>query len=268
MGGSEQPRIDRVTGWTGRVTLHGVGFLLDFTAFILVALREWQLLGSLRKRIGYTPIVNQIAFGGLAAFPLITTVGLAMGFVVTYRLVNLLSLMGQEAVSTVLLDLIAMELGSLITALIFISRSGSAIAVDLANMKLHGEVETLEILGIDINHYVIAPRMIGAAFSQLILATYFTVLVLVGGIVLGGILISASYFTYLQGLLSALEPQFILAFTFKNLIFGLLIGAGACFFGLQVDKSHTEIPGQMQSAIISGLVLVFITDGLFALALL
>ncbi len=267
MPDSEQSSITRLTGWTGRVTLYGMGFFLDFNAFILTVLREWRFLRGLRKRVGSTPLVIQIMLGGISALPLFTAVGLATGFIVTYRLINLFSVLGTETVTTVLWDLIGMEVGPLIAAIIFVSRSGSAISVDVANMKLHGEIETLEHLGIEISHFVVAPRIIGAAVSQLMLAIYFTFLVLASGIVLGGFLISTAYFTYLPGMLEALSPQDILAFTLKNLIFGLLTAASGCFFGLQVETSHTDIPRRMQSAIISGLVLVFVTDGLFDLVL-
>jgi len=45
---------------------------------------------------------------------------------------------------TILNYAIALELGPMIAAIVLISRTGSAITVELGNMKLHKEIESLE----------------------------------------------------------------------------------------------------------------------------
>ena len=241
--------------------------VLDLVAFTLRALGDWHRLGSLRRRIGSSPLVPQIIYGAIDALPVITLLGLATGFVVSYRLIALFDVVGTEFVINVLVDLVGMEVGPLITAIILVSRTGSAITVELANMKLHGEVESLEILGVDLNHYAVGPRMVGTALAQLGLAVYFTVLALCGGIVLASLLISTTYIDHLVSLAGAFTPLALLGFTLKNLSFGLLVGATACFQGLRVEQSPTEVPQRLQAAIVTSLVLVFLIDGLFAMVL-
>ena len=51
----------------------------------------------------------------------------------------------------------------------------------------------------------------------------------------------------------------------KNGICGIAIAAYACYFGLNVTQSVTEVPQATQKAIVKSLMAVFFIDALFAL---
>ena len=140
-------------------------------------------------------------------------------------------------------------------------------AVFIGNMRLYREIEALEHLGFDVNHFLVAPPLFAAAISQLVLATYFGAFALFGGVLIAGVFISRDFLQYLGHLLYAFEGWQVAAFILKNLIFGLIIGAAACFHGLKVGRSPTELPQQVQRAIVSSLVLVFLVEAAFVLAL-
>jgi ABC-type transporter Mla maintaining outer membrane lipid asymmetry permease subunit MlaE len=105
------------------------------------------------------------------------------------------------------------------------------------------------------------------AVSQLALATYFSTLAIVSGIIFAAFLESPANFRYLFGVVTAFHPTDLLAFVFKNLLFGIIISATACFHGLRVGISVTEIPRATQQAIVHALVIVFLLDGFVVLVL-
>ncbi|HEY9034680.1 MAG TPA: ABC transporter permease, partial [Pseudomonadales bacterium] len=144
----------------------------------------------------------------------------------------------------------------------------SAITVDIGNMKLHREIQSLEIMGVDINEYLIAPRILGVTASQLVVAVFFTFITLTSGILLSGLLTSPRHFAYLFKLADSVEPLMLLMFVVKNVLFGLTIGAVSCYHGLRVGSSATEVPQQTQAAIVNILVMLFIIDGISAMVLI
>jgi len=252
-------------GLTGHFTLRILSYLFDLAAFTIKALAGWFRRSRFFEQRTYSPLVAQIIFTGVDALPAITLLALITGFIITFRLIAIFDAVGgTSSMITILTELVGLELGPLIAAIILISRSGSAIAVDIGNMKLHGEIEALELLGINIDDILTTPRMIGTAVSQLVLAVYFTIIALAGGITISAILLSVNYFKYLGDLLATLHPMMVVAFLFKNLLFGLVIGAISCFHGLMVDRSPTELPQQTQRAIIHCLLFVFVLDGIVA----
>jgi phospholipid/cholesterol/gamma-HCH transport system permease protein len=261
--------ISTVTGWPGRQLIQRFLYVVDLTSFGMLAVRDWALKARLFDTRSYSTIVSQIIFTGVDALPTITFLGLLTGFLFTFRLIGILdSVGGASDLVDILAAVIGLEIGPLLAAFILISRTGSAIVVDIGNMKLHGEIEGLENLGININDYLVAPRLIGAAISQLAITVYFTFITLVFGIILSGVFLSSAHFEFLTTLESAFDFQIVGAFVVKNLLFGYIIATTACYHGLSVHSSATEVPQQTQRAIVNSLVIIFIVDGLMGIALL
>ena len=256
-------------GWPGRLVIRKSQHVVNLVTFSMVALRDWHKRNKIFKTKSYGTSIAQIIFTGVDALPTITILGLATGFVITYRLISIVDSLGatDDAVD-ILVTAICLGIGPFIAAVILITRTGTAIVVDLGNMKLHGEIEGLEMLGIDINEYIIAPRIIAAAISQLALTVYFTVIALVFGILLSGLLISSSHYSILFDISAAITPYLIMVFVIKNLIFGYVIATIACYNGLLVETSPTEVPQRTTQAIVSSLMTVFIIDGLITLSIL
>lgn len=256
-----------VLGWTGRRTLALGGYLLDLTVFIARALREWFHRGRLWNRATRQSLVAQIIFTGVDALPVASVLALAVGLSITTQILALARALGSESeVARLLTTIVGVELSPLLTAIVLIGRSGSAIAVDLGSMKLRGEVQGLELLGIDVGDFFVTPRLLGAAVAQLVLAVYFAAIALFGGVLLNGLLSGGGAPHALLHLAEALQPAQLAAFVLKNLLFGVILAGTACFHALGVRVSPTELPQQTQRAIVTSLVLVFLVDGLFALA--
>lgn len=163
---------------------------------------------------------------------------------------------------------ICFELAPLITAVVLISRTGSAITVDIGNMKLRGEIDGLRLLAIDIGDYIVAPRLLAGAISQLILAVYFSVVALYGGILIASMVYSRSHLLLIDDALGILEPRIILLFIIKNLIFGITITGTACYQALQMETCVTQLPQHTQKTIMRSLTLVLLLDALIAVLLL
>ncbi|HEX2666805.1 MAG TPA: ABC transporter permease, partial [Gammaproteobacteria bacterium] len=174
-------RLDGLAGWTGRRTLSVGSYLLELTLFVLQAFREWAQRRQVFNRATLQTLYGQIIFTGVDALPLVSFLGLAVGLSITSQMLKLATALGNEAdVAALLTRIVGMELSSILTAIVLIGRSGSAIAVDLGSMKLRGEVEGLELLGINVNEFFVAPRIIGAGIAQFTLAVYFAVIALFG----------------------------------------------------------------------------------------
>ena len=252
--------------WVGRTTITSILYITHLLSFTFIAFLSMRL-GSKRTAVNRRSVVSQIIFGGIDALPTITIIGFAIAISVTAQFIFILqSIITEKELMQVLMQIIAQEFAPLLTAIILIGRSGSAITVDLGNMRVHKEIRGLELLGIDITSFFVLPRILGMAISQFALAVYFSSIVIVAGIIFSALFYSPSHFKYIFILVDAITPYEVLIFLIKNLWFGIIIGATACFHGLRVNQSITEVPQQTQRAIVSSLILVFIVDGILVLA--
>jgi phospholipid/cholesterol/gamma-HCH transport system permease protein len=265
MAEARAPRFGSPAGWTGR-RLSNIGiYVVDLTVFVLRAFRDWARRDRVFNRATLQNVYGQVIFTGVDALPLVTFLALAVGLSITSQMLKLAQALGSESdVADLLTNIVGSELSSLLTAIILIGRSGSAIAVDLGGMNLRGEVEGLELLGINVNEFFVTPRIIGAAISQFVLAVWFAAIALFGGVFINSLISSGTSLHQLKRMAETVDPMLLALFVLKNLLFGVIIAGTACYHGFRVRNSPTELPQQTQRAIVTSLVLVFAADGLLA----
>jgi phospholipid/cholesterol/gamma-HCH transport system permease protein len=257
--------VTRVIDITGRRTILSLRYVWKLAAFTWSVLTFWQGQDAGRG-FNRRAVVGQIIFSGIDALPTISIIAVALGLSVCAQFILLLqSVTSDKDLMHILSQTLVLELAPLLTAFILTGRSGSAIAVDLGNMNQRGEIQGLECLGIDTPRYFAFPRIVGLMFSQLCLAIYFSLIIMVVGVVFSAFLSSPANYKYLFILADSIALYDLMLFVVKNALFGLLIGAIACFHGFRVGASVTEVPQQTQIAIVNALVLVFVVDGLMVL---
>lgn len=256
----------QITGRSGAFVLRRFAYLVNLATFSSFALRDWFKSISLMDRYSYRSLVSQVIFTGIDALPTIIFLAIVSGFVVTFKMIAIFDSITDTV--SLLNYFVVMELGPMIAGFILISRTGSAITVDLANMKLHKEINALELMGVDINNFLIAPRILGVTLSQLTISLVFTTITLSVGILLSSLLVSPTFLKYFTDLITGIEPVVLLTFVVKNLLYGFFIGVISCYHGLKVNDSATEVPQQTQKSIVNNLLMIFIIDGIIALLLI
>jgi phospholipid/cholesterol/gamma-HCH transport system permease protein len=261
------PSIVILAGWIGRRTLYAFAYLVDLFLFCGNALSFGRKHRNIWNRATYSSIIAQIIFSGVDALPIVTVLGMAIGVGITTHLIHLIFTLGNiNDVARMMSEVIVMELGPIVTAIILIGRSGSAVTVDLGTMKVNRQIEGLEVLGVDVDDVFVVPRLVAIAVSQLILALWFTSIILLSGVLSSTFFYGTSATLFLQELFATFTLGDTFNFVVKNLVFGLLIGGGACFHGLKVGSASTEVAQQTQRSIVNSLALVFVLDGLLMAA--
>lgn len=201
----------------------------------------------------------QVRFTALDALPLVLLTALLLGGITLIQVFAQLSGFGAEAyLSQLLAQLVIRELGPLLVSVIVIGRSGTAIAAEMALMKLSGEVDTLFATGVDPIQYLLLPRILGGVISAFSLIIIFDVAALLGGFLLAWSRLPLSPQSFLQALGNAIQwPELIITLT-KATLFGGLIPLICLSSGLRVKSSSTEIPQAVTAAAVFSLVTVFL----------
>ena len=117
----------------------------------------------------------------------------------------------------------------------------------------------------NVDDYFVVPRILAMIVSQMSLALYFSVIMVLCAVYFSGFIYDFSAQESLRELLHTVSIGGVMIFMAKNFIFGLVVGAIACFHGLSVKNSPTQVPQQMQKAAVRSLTFLFLTDGYFLL---
>ncbi|MFZ4714470.1 MAG: MlaE family ABC transporter permease [Bacteriovoracaceae bacterium] len=202
-------------------------------------------------------IISQIYFTGVQAVPLISFIALMAGSIVVLQCTGGLSLFASpEMMGNILVVTIIRELGPLLTALIVIARSGTAVATELGNMKVNKEIEALRSLSIEPLSYVVFPRLIGGMISLICLAFYFNFVALTGGFLVANLVHHLSFDFYISAVANSIAPEDFILNMIKNVTSGAIIFAVACDQGLKVNLGPQEVPISTTKAVVKSIVYV------------
>ncbi len=250
--------VERLGGWA----LHRCRFLLETGDLLLQTLRSLLSAPSLENGAIRAVFLKQIYFTGLEASKIIVLVALILGTVIVSQVVGLVGGGNGSLIGRVLVWVVFRELGPLLTAMIVIARSGTAIAAELGAMKINGELEALELLGIPRERYLILPRMTGVALAVVVLTIYFVLTAFIGGFLIASMGHHIPYGQFLQGIVGTVAWWDLAVLLVKTVAFGITIPLVCCRSGLSVGTSATEIPQAATRAVITSLFCIVALDGL------
>jgi len=252
--------VARVGSFSRRSSVH-VGNLAWLT---------WRtLFATLQLDLRRLPVVAeqtllQVRFTGLDAWVLVLAGGLGLGAITAIQAFSLLSFAAERYVGTLLAVVVVRELGPLATAVLVIGRSATAITAELGAMRLNQEVDALEAFGVDPMQYLLVPRFIGVMGSVILLVALFNLAALGGGFAVAHARVQMPLSVFTAALSDALERRDLLLTTAKSLAFGFSIAVIACYHGLSVRRSQTEIPQAVSRGVVMCLVVVFAIDAAIA----
>ncbi|HNX68840.1 MAG TPA: MlaE family lipid ABC transporter permease subunit [Candidatus Omnitrophota bacterium] len=257
------PRISPVEA-LGRHVAEFCEDLYGQVAFVGEAMSQLLRAALHPRSIRWKDVWVFIEKGGVNAMPLIMMAGFLIGVIMAFQSALPLKQMGSDVfVANVVAFAVLRELGPLITAIILAGRTGSAIAAEIGTMKINEEVNALTTMGLEPVRFLVVSRMIGIIF----LAPLLTVISDFFGM-LGGALVFQSFgysmTTYLNQITSTVDLSDILGGIFKAIPFSLAVGGIGCLRGLQTKTGASAVGESTTSAVVTGMVLIIILDGLIS----
>src|SRR5262245_38505198 len=239
--------------------LHGLGAFALITVGVLFS--KSRVAGHVIRPL----IFAHLARSGLRLLPMIIFLAAALGLVVIGQTVSLLTRYGAyQFLGTVMVTVVVRELGPLLTALIVLSRTGTANVIELGTARALGEVEALEVLGIDPVHYLVVPRVIGMAVGMFSLTIYLLLGALASGYLWAFIqdvpLTPGDYLRQLAGALRWLDFVLLAA---KTCCFGIIIAIVTCYYGLAQPLRLEEVSRATIRAVAQSVTACVLLDALF-----
>ena len=191
-----------------------------------------------------------------------------MGLIMAFQAAIPLRQFGAELFVANLIGLSMLrELGPLMTAIILAGRSGSAFAAELGTMKVREEIDALKTMGLDPVRFLVVSRVVAAVFMTPLLTIFADLLGLIGGSV---VMLSLGFplITYFHQVQYAVTYGSLVGGLVKAFVFGILVAGIGCLRGLQTQTGATAVGESTTRAVVSGIILITITDGIFSWLLL
>lgn len=243
----------------GRRMTQTVFYWWELFSLFYLSLRSGLINRAQSYRTILSVVCSQIYFTGFQALPLISVLAAAAGGVVVLQSTSQFSLLGGgDAIGQLMVMVVVREIAPLMTALIVIARSGTAVASELGNMKVNREIQALESMGINSLSFIIFPRLVGGVISVICLSLYFLFGSILGGLVVARGLQGLPIEFYFNSITQAFTHADVWLFLLKNLFSGVIIFTIASYQGMQVKLGPHEVPQVTTKAVMDSIVAVIV----------
>ncbi|MBF0117299.1 MAG: ABC transporter permease [Desulfobacterales bacterium] len=226
-------------GYIGRKTLSLIQNIFDLFIFGCKIISGFLDSSKDGKALVHQIAIEQIYFTAVQALYIIITIALIVGSLVIWQFEKIA---GQYDAGRAVIILVIKELGPIITAIIIILRSATAVTVEISYMNILNEIDAIEMLGIDPIRVICIPRFIGITSAVVCLIIVFDIAAILGGYFIVWIMGYIQASDFLWQIVKAITVKDIVSVVVKGVCFGIIITLISMFHGLKSKRQITDIP--------------------------
>ena len=261
--GEQEKRHSSLAG-LGRAAIGLVADLRELVVFTgelsVFLLRTLRHPGELRFR----DAVGVAERAGIGAVPIVSLVGFLLGLILAFQGAIPMQRFGAEIFVADLLGISMLrELGPLMAAILLTARAGSAFAAEIGTMKVNEEIDALSTMGLEPVRFLVVPRVLAAIAVVPALTALTSAFALLGGLVVF-VQLGFPPVTFANRILESVTLSDVVGGFAKAVVFGVIVAAIGCLRGLQTGNGAQAVGASTTSAVVSGIIFIAITDGIFA----
>jgi phospholipid/cholesterol/gamma-HCH transport system permease protein len=235
--------------------LEGIG------SSVLLFGRSVAYLPTLPRQFGR--FIEQCYLIGYTTLPIVAILSFFIGSVLALQAgYSMENFGGKQFIGSLVGLSMARELGPMMAAILLAGRVGSAIAAELASMKVYQEVDALITMNIPPPRMLVMPRLAAVVVMMPVLAIIADLVGWFGGAIICSATDSIaidppSYFSTMRMFLKFKD---VLNGLIKAEIFGLTVVLVCCNIGLNTRGGPREIGAAVTRAVVVSLILILVLD--------
>lgn len=225
----------------------------------------WIFVAPLTGKPGprFSVVFHQMVIIGVQAFPMVALTSLSIGVTIAMQGANELARMGATAFVPDLLALTLLrELAPLLTGVVVIGRSGSAITAELGTMKVSEEIEALEVMAINPVRFLVVPRFLAMLVMLPALVVFSNYIGFVGGWTICHFALDMNTSAYILRIIEASVSMDLVSGIAKSFVFAWLIAVISAQSGLSVTGGAEGVGKSTTSSVVLCILIMLIVDAL------
>ncbi len=240
----------------GNKVIHGVHVLGTGVIYFGTVLRQlfsppyrWSLILQQLEFIGNQSL-NIVL---LSAFFTGAVFGLQIGSI--FKIFSAEGIMGAATAKA-----LARELAPMMASFILAGRAGSAMTAEISTMKVNEQIDAMEAMGVNPISYLVVPRVIAAILMLPLLTGIYNFLGLIGSFIMGVWLFDVDQGVFLAKITKFVKFSDLVSGLEKSIVFGVIIAAVACRFGLQASGGARGVGTATTNSVVFTLMTLLVFD--------
>ena len=184
-----------------------------------------------------------------------------MGLVLTIQTLPVMSELGTESwVPTMVFISVVIEIGPVVTALLFAGKVGSRIGAELSSMRVTEQIDAMEVSGVYPMKYLVVTRVLATTIMLPALVMYADFIALIGSYLGYTMHNTISLLAFIRESFDELYFTDLIPATIKTFFFGFFIGLLSCYTGYTTNKGAEGVGLATNSAVILSSLSIFLLD--------
>ena len=214
-------------------------------------------------------LLQQVYSVGVLTLLIILVSGLFVGMVLGLQGYNTLARFGAEqALGTAVALTLVREMAPVVTALLFAGRAGSALTAEIGLMKATEQLSGMEMMAVDPNKRVLAPRFLAGVIAMPLLVAIFTSIGIFGAWLVGVALMGVDVGSFWSQMQANVGGEEIFEGVFKSIVFGITASLVAVYEGYRAWPTAEGVGRATTRTVVLTAVAVLILDYMITAALL
>ena len=222
----------------------------------------WRFLKNIFKPpYEVSETIRQFYQIGFKSFSLVAITGFIIGLTLTLQSIPTLEKFGASSLVPSMVALaVILEIGPVITALIFAGKIGSGIGAELGSMKVTEQIDAMEVSGCNPFKFLVVTRITAATLMLPILVILADGMALFGGFISINLTDQTSLKLFLMNSFQNLTFKDVMPAVIKTFIFGFAIGVVGCYEGYNADRGTESVGIAANTAVVIASLMVILID--------
>ncbi len=234
--------------------------------FILLAANifYWGITDIFKRKVRRKgEFVNQAVLIGVNALLIVVFMTFVIGYVIALHSAAQLRAFGANifVVDLVVFSILS-QMGPLITAILVAGRSGSAIAAEIATMKVTAELDALKTMGLNPNRFVVVPKLYACMLTMPFLIVFANVAGIFGGGVAANIYLDITPEIFINRMMDIARNKELWIALVKSQVYAALIVLTGSFYGFRVERGAEGVGKVTTMAVVASITLVILADSI------
>jgi phospholipid/cholesterol/gamma-HCH transport system permease protein len=198
---------------------------------------------------------------GYKTVSLIGITGFIIGLTLTMQSIPTMTKFGaQSLVPSMVALAVVLEVGPVITALIFAGKIGSGIGAEIGSMRVTEQIDAMEVSGTNPYKYLAVTRITATTLMLPLLIFYADTIALLGGYLAISFTSEANIRLFFMNAFANISLKDIIPSVIKTFFFGYAVGVVGCYEGYNATRGTESVGIAANTAVVVSSLLVIIID--------
>lgn len=240
----------------GSVVLSLLRNIKDYLTFSSSGMRQIVL-----PLVNFKLLFQQMEFVGVKSFRIIILAAVMVGGVFGIQFGHIFRTFGVESlIGAAASFALSKELAPVLGSFLVTGRAGSAMAAEIANMKINEQLDAMRVMAVNPIGYLASPRILASMLMLPLLSAIFTLVGVFSAYVVGVLLFDIDLGIFMDKIRWVVRPADIVEGLQKACAFGAIYSTICCYRGFYASGGARGVGRATTNAVVISLVVILISD--------